>query len=87
MNGKPSGSTVNWWIVFQKFGLELHSGKTRIMEFGRFAAQNRKRRGEGKPETFDFLGFTHICGENAKRQIYNFPAYDKQAHPGQAHIS
>jgi group II intron reverse transcriptase/maturase len=47
-----------------KFGLELHSDKTRRIEFGRFAEENRKRRGEGKPETFDFLGFTHISGKN-----------------------
>src|ERR1700731_2906462 len=47
-----------------KFGLDLHPEKTRRLEFGRFAEQNRKRRGEGKPETFDFLGFTHICGKN-----------------------
>ncbi len=46
----------------QKFGLELHPEKTRLIEFGRFAEEDRKRRGEGKPETFDFLGFTHICG-------------------------
>jgi hypothetical protein len=46
------------------FGLELHPDKTRRIEFGRFAEQNRKRRGEGKPKTFDFLGFTHICGKN-----------------------
>jgi RNA-directed DNA polymerase len=46
-----------------KFGLELHSDKTRLIEFGRFAARNRKRRGEGKPETFTFLGFTHFCGQ------------------------
>jgi group II intron reverse transcriptase/maturase len=46
---------------FAKFGLELHSGKTRLIEFGRFAATNRQARGLGKPETFDFLGFTHIC--------------------------
>lgn len=46
-----------------KFGLELHPEKTRLIEFGRFAAQNRSDRGEGKPETFHFLGFTHICGK------------------------
>jgi RNA-directed DNA polymerase len=45
-----------------KFGLELHPQKTRLIEFGRYAAERRKRRGEGKPETFNFLGFTHICG-------------------------
>jgi len=48
----------------RKFGLELHPDKTRLIEFGRFAAERRKRRGEGKPETFDFLGFTHICGRS-----------------------
>ena len=47
-----------------KFGLELHPDKTRRIEFGRFAEQNRKRRGNDKPETFDFLGFTHISGKN-----------------------
>ena len=44
-----------------QFGLELHPEKTRLLEFGPMAAANRKRRGQGKPETFDFLGFTHIC--------------------------
>jgi len=47
---------------FRKFALELHPDKTRLLEFGCFAAENRKKRGEGKPETFNFLGFTHICG-------------------------
>ncbi len=51
---------------FQAFHLELHAEKTRLIEFGRFAAQNRRRRGEGKPETFNFLGFTHICGTTRK---------------------
>jgi group II intron reverse transcriptase/maturase len=46
---------------FAAFSLELHPEKTRLIEFGAFAAQDRKRRGDGKPETFDFLGFTHIC--------------------------
>jgi RNA-directed DNA polymerase len=50
----------------RKFGLELHPEKTRLIEFGRYAEQNRERRGEGKPETFDFLGFTHICGKTWK---------------------
>ena len=48
----------------RKFGLELHPDKTRRIEFGRFAEQNRRQRNEGKPETFDFLGFTHISGKN-----------------------
>lgn len=46
----------------KKFGLELHPDKTRLIEFGRFAAERRSRRGQGKPETFSFLGFTHYCG-------------------------
>ena len=46
----------------EEFALSLHPDKTRLIEFGRFAAANRKRRGLGKPETFNFLGFTHICG-------------------------
>jgi group II intron reverse transcriptase/maturase len=46
------------------FGLELEPDKTRLIEFGRFAEENRKRRGEGKPETFDFLGFTHYCSKS-----------------------
>jgi len=45
-----------------KFGLELHPEKTRLIVFGRFAEQNRRDRGQGPPETFDFLGLTHICG-------------------------
>jgi RNA-directed DNA polymerase len=48
---------------FRKFNLELHPEKTRLLEFGPFAANNRHKRGEGKPETFDFLGFTHICAK------------------------
>src|SRR5947199_9001595 len=47
-----------------KFALSLHPEKTRLIEFGRFAAQNRKERGLGKPETFNFLGFTFICGKS-----------------------
>jgi RNA-directed DNA polymerase len=50
----------------RKFGLELHPEKTRLIEFGRYAAERRGKRGEGKPETFKFLGFTHICGTNHK---------------------
>ena len=46
----------------EKFALSLHPDKTRLIEFGRFAAERRARRGLGKPETFNFLGFTHICG-------------------------
>ena len=55
---------------FKKFGLELANEKTKMLEFGRFAKQNRKQRGEGKPETFDFLGFTFYCGEDGKKQFF-----------------
>jgi RNA-directed DNA polymerase len=48
---------------FAKFKLELHPDKTRLLEFGPYAAENRRRAGLGKPETFNFLGFTHICGK------------------------
>ncbi|MBV8410436.1 MAG: hypothetical protein JOY64_22610 [Alphaproteobacteria bacterium] len=48
------------------FGLQLHPVKTRLLEFGRGAAAARRGRGLGKPETFDFLGFTHICGVTRK---------------------
>jgi RNA-directed DNA polymerase len=51
---------------FAKFGLELHPQKTRLIEFGRFAAERRARRGAGRPETFNFLGFTHACGRTRK---------------------
>ena len=50
----------------RKFGLELHPEKTRLIEFGRYAAERRKKRKERKPETFNFLGFTHICGTTYK---------------------
>jgi len=52
------------------FGLTLHPEKTRLIEFGRYAASNRQRRGEGKPETFNFLGFTHICSVNRKGRFF-----------------
>ena len=53
-----------------KFGLELHPEKTRILEFGRFAAGNRKKRKQGRPETFNFLGFTHVCGLTLKNRKF-----------------
>jgi hypothetical protein len=55
---------------FKTFGLELHPDKTRLIEFGRFAAENRQRRGDGKPETFDFLGFTHFCGVRRRARTF-----------------
>lgn len=49
-----------------KFGLEIAVEKTKIVEFGRFAEDNRKRKGLGKPQTFNFLGFTHDCSKSSK---------------------
>src|SRR5271157_5064335 len=60
-----------------KFGLELHAEKTRLIEFGRNAERSRKRRGEGKPETFTFLGFTHYCGK--RRSDGSFIVWRKTA--------
>ncbi len=51
---------------FEQFGLELHGEKTRLLEFGRYAAERRARRGLGKPATFTFLGFTFICGRSRR---------------------
>jgi len=55
---------------FAKFNLELHPDKTRLIEFGPWAAANRARRGEGKPETFNFLGFTHICHKTRRSGMF-----------------
>src|SRR5664280_1121596 len=55
---------------FAGFGLQLHPDKTRLIEFGRSAARNRAARGQGKPETFDFLGFTHICARGKKGRFW-----------------
>ena len=49
-----------------KFGLKLHEGKTRLIEFGRDAIERRAERGEGRPDTFDFLGFAPRCGQTRK---------------------
>jgi group II intron reverse transcriptase/maturase len=55
---------------FDKFKLRLQPEKTRLIEFGYFAASNRRRRGQGKPETFNFLGFTHICGKKRSNGMF-----------------
>jgi hypothetical protein len=54
----------------RKFKLELHPEKTRLLEFGRYAIENRQKRGEGKPETFNFLGFTHICARKRSNGMF-----------------
>ena len=63
---------------FHTFHLELHPDKTRLIEFGRYAARDRKRRGEGKPESFDFLGFT--LRQNPEREIHRAAADHAEAH-------
>ncbi len=55
---------ADWQTRLHAFGLRLNPAKTRLLEFGRFAAKERTQRGKRKPETFDFLGFTHICGKS-----------------------
>ena len=55
---------------FAKFGLELHPDKTRLIEFGRLVARRRKAQGLQKPETFDFLGFTHVCGVTKRGRFW-----------------
>jgi RNA-directed DNA polymerase len=64
------GDAERFWADLRdrlaKFSLELNAEKTRLIEFGRFAARDRKARGLGKPETFRFLGFTHVCGKARK---------------------
>src|SRR3989441_201593 len=64
---QTKADAVRFWAELiermRKFSLELHPEKTRLLEFRPFATENWKKRGEGKPETFNFLGFTHICGK------------------------
>ena len=68
----------------RKFALSLHPEKTRLIEFGRFAAERRQRRGLGKPETFNFLGFTFICGKNSRGQIPDQAEDPGGPHAGEA---
>ena len=62
----------------------IDSEKTRLIEFGRFAAQDRERRGEGKPETFTFLGFTHFCGKREQWNVHRLAENGEKTHGGQA---
>jgi RNA-directed DNA polymerase len=59
--GTVQGGSIS--PVLANIYLHLHPEKARLIEFGRFATENRRNRGEGKPETLNFLGFTHICGK------------------------
>jgi group II intron reverse transcriptase/maturase len=60
---------------FAKFGLKLNEDKTRLIEFGRYAIERRKARGEGRPETFDFLGFTHVCEKTRSQGWFTINRY------------
>ena len=64
MRTTPGASGMRCAKGCEEFALSLHPDKTRLIEFGRFAAADRKQRGLGKPETFKFLGFTFICGKS-----------------------
>jgi group II intron reverse transcriptase/maturase len=60
---------------FAKYGLKLHEGKARWIEFGRYAIERRAKRGEGRPDTFDFLGLTHCCGKSRKTGWFDVPRH------------
>ena len=62
-----------------KFGLEIEKSKSRLVEFGRYARERRKRRGLGKPETFNFLGFTFYCGKTSKGKFCVIPKTNTSA--------
>lgn len=62
----------------KKYGLEIETSKSRLIEFGRYAKERRKRRGEGKPETFDFLGFTFYCGESRRGNFIVVPRTNRK---------
>ena len=66
--GRPQGSVISPILANLNLhhGLELHPEKTRLIEFGRYAAERREKREEAKPETLNSLGFTHTCGTNHK---------------------
>ena len=80
----PSGSRLHLRERFARFGLGLHEDKTRLIEFGRFAAQSREARGLGKPETFEFLGFTHICAKSTGRVVQAAADHEQEADAGEA---
>jgi RNA-directed DNA polymerase len=70
---------------FSRFGLELHPDKTRLIEFGRCAAERRRARGLGKPETFTYLGFTHTSARAGRGGRFSRPAQDRvETDAGQA---
>jgi hypothetical protein len=66
----PESRVKNLKRRLEEFGLSLHPDKTRLIEFGKFADENRRKRGSGKPETFDFLGFTHMCAKTRVKKRF-----------------
>jgi group II intron reverse transcriptase/maturase len=68
-------------IRLKQFRLSLHKEKTRLIEFGRFAISNRKKRGQRKPETFDFLGFKHICGNRSSDGQFKLIRHTPSCYP------
>jgi hypothetical protein len=72
---------------FGKFGLRLHEEKTRLIEFGRYAAERRAKRGERRPETFDFLGFTHCSSGWLLFYAVTMPTVVFRATSGRCHYS
>jgi RNA-directed DNA polymerase len=69
---------------FGAFSLSLHPGKTRLIEFGRHAAAERKKRGIGRPQTFAFLGFTFICGKSQRGASQLQRKTRRRPHAGEA---
>ena len=80
----PGASWMRCASGCEEFALSLHPEKTRLIEFGRFAAERRKQRGLGKPETFNFLGFTFICGKTRSGQIPAQTEDPARPHAGEA---
>ena len=68
-----SGVELRMRARSEAFGLSLHPDKTRLIQFGRFAALNRQERGLGKPETFNYLGFTLVCGTKRSGGMSLYP--------------
>ena len=82
---RPSDFWKNFGSAWRSSAWNCIAEKTRLIEFGRFAAQNREQRGEGKPETFTFLGFTHYCGKRRRNGSVHRMARDgEEADGGEA---
>ena len=76
----PSGSCESFGSGWRSSVWNYIADKTRLIEFGRFAARNRKRRGEGKPETFTFLGFTHLLwAAHQQRSLHRLADHGEEA--------